>query len=109
MTVIVRPPTRVVNIYKDPYDVYCGRAGRGQDGTFGNPHTAGWCSSCRRVHVRDEALALFDIYFEGRITTDDTFRERVRGLAGKRLGCFCKPKRCHVDTIVKWLEGEGLA
>ena len=29
--------TRVVNIKEEKYDVYIGRAGRGQDGYFGNP------------------------------------------------------------------------
>ena len=32
-----RKHTRVVNIRKEAYDVYIGRAGKGQDGYFGNP------------------------------------------------------------------------
>ncbi len=32
-----RKHTRVVNIRKKAYDVYIGRAGKGQDGYFGNP------------------------------------------------------------------------
>ena len=33
--------TVVVNIKKEPFDVYIGRAGRGQDGYFGNPFRMG--------------------------------------------------------------------
>lgn len=33
--------TRVVNIYKEKYDVYIGRAGRGENGYFGNPYQLG--------------------------------------------------------------------
>ena len=29
--------TTVVNLFKNKYDVYIGRAGKGQDGYFGNP------------------------------------------------------------------------
>lgn len=29
--------TKVVNIYKDKFDVYIGRPGKGNDGYFGNP------------------------------------------------------------------------
>lgn len=33
--------TVVVNINKESFDVYIGRAGRGQDGYFGNPFRIG--------------------------------------------------------------------
>jgi hypothetical protein len=33
--------TVVVNLNKEPFDVYIGRAGRGQDGYFGNPFRMG--------------------------------------------------------------------
>ena len=29
--------TKVVNLYKEPYEVYIGRSGKGKDGYFGNP------------------------------------------------------------------------
>jgi hypothetical protein len=35
---------------------------------------------------------------------DRQFFTRVLDLYGKRLGCFCKPKPCHGDVIVEWLE-----
>lgn len=102
--------TTVVNIHTGPYDVYCGRPGKGQDGYFGNIHHVGQCDACRgRFHTRAEALALFKIHFEERIRTDEIYRERIkRELPGKRLGCFCAPKECHVNVIVAWLEKEGL-
>jgi len=33
--------TVVVNIYQEQFDVYIGRAGRGEDGYFGNPFRMG--------------------------------------------------------------------
>ncbi len=92
--------TRVVNIRKEPYDVYIGRKGHGQDGYFGNP-----------FNVRDyerpaECMNDYVEYFMRRVTVDKEFRDRVFSIKGKTLGCFCKPGPCHGDVIVGWLEGE---
>jgi hypothetical protein len=86
--------TEVVNLYKEPYDVYIGRKGKGQDGYFGNPHIHG---------SRDDNIKMFEKYFYDRLKRDPKFRKRVHELRGKRLGCFCKPKRCHGDVIAKYL------
>ena len=43
--------TVVVNIYKEQFDVYIGRAGRGQDGYFGNPFRIG-CGMSREDAVQ---------------------------------------------------------
>lgn len=83
--------TIVVNLRKEPYDVYCGRAGNGQSGYFGNPH---------------RTVAEFKDYFSHRIGCDPVFKQAVEGLRGKRLGCFCAPKPCHVDVYVEYLEGK---
>jgi Domain of unknown function (DUF4326) len=100
--------TTVVNIRKDTYDVYIGRAGKGQDGYFGNPHVVGYCPICRKNHKRGEVIPLFREYFNKRIAEDVEFRERVLELDGKKLGCFCKQVGkdipCHGDVYVEWLE-----
>ena len=89
--------TAAVNIYKEQFDVYIGRAGRGQDGYFGNPFRMGNGTS------REDAVQKFQKYFAERIEKDSEFRRRVLALKGKRLGCFCKPKACHGDVIADWL------
>jgi len=99
--------TTVVNLRTEPYDVYIGRAGHGQDGYFGNPHPIGYCQICKCVHQRGEAIAPFKKDFLIRIENDPEFRRRVLEMRGKRLGCFCKrPDRevaCHGDVIVEFL------
>jgi ribA/ribD-fused uncharacterized protein len=98
--------TTVVHI-SQPYDVYIGRAGKGTDGFFGNPHPLNKpCPLCEgTVHARGEAIAAFAQDFAQRIETDPDFRQRVLALKGKRLGCFCKPRfACHGDVYVDWLE-----
>lgn len=87
--------TRVVNLRKEKYDVYIGRAGKEQEGYFGNPFSSG---------TREQNIADFRIYFENRLWNDPEFRVKVIGLKGKRLGCFCKPKACHGDVIVEFIE-----
>ena len=89
--------TVVVNIYKEQFDVYIGRAGRGQDGYFGNPFRIEQSVS------REDAVERFQRYFADRIEKDSEFNRQVLALKGKRLGCFCKPKACHGDVIADWL------
>ena len=86
--------TIVVNLYKESFDVYIGRAGKGQNGYFGNPFSG----PNREANVKQ-----FHTYFHERIKTDDEFRRRVMKLRGKRLGCFCAPNPCHGDVIADYL------
>lgn len=92
--------TTVVNIRTHNYDVYIGRAGYGHDGYFCNPFAIG------RDGGRDQVIELYREYFSKRMAVDKEFARRIRGLKGKRLGCFCKPKVCHGDIIVEFLERE---
>lgn len=89
--------TTVVNIRRNEYDVYIGRAGHGHDGYFGNPFSA------MRDGGRERAIALYEIYFYKRLQTDSEFATRVDELRGKRLGCFCSPKNCHGNVIASYL------
>lgn len=89
--------TVVVNIHKEPFDVYIGRRGRGQDGYFGNPFCIGHGIS------REDTVNRFQKYFAERIENDSEFKRRILALKGKRLGCFCRPKACHGDVIADWL------
>jgi hypothetical protein len=89
--------TKTVNIYTSGYDVYIGRAGKGQDGYFGNPFRL------RYGEKRGATIERYRTYFHNRMETDPEFKRRVHELKGKTLGCFCKPYPCHGDVIVEYL------
>lgn len=89
--------TKVVNIYKEPYDVYIGRLGKGRDGYFGNPFIL------KKGDPKGSTLDKYKVYFEERLQTDSEFKERILNLKGKVLGCFCKPNACHGDIIADYL------
>lgn len=92
--------TRAVNLKQEPFDVYIGRAGRGQDGYFGNPFRLAPGS------MRGSTIAKFREYFLKRVEEDADFRRAVLALRGKRLGCFCKPLACHGDVIAAWIDAQ---
>lgn len=87
----------VVNLYKESYDVYIGRAGRGQDGYFGNPFPL------QPGAQRGSTLEKYKTWFLNRIATDAEFKQRVLALKGKKLGCFCHPNACHGDIIAEYV------
>jgi len=86
---------RVVNLKKEPYDVYIGRGSK-----WGNPYTIG------RDGNRDEVCDKYEEWFP----TQPHLVNALHELVGKTLGCFCKPKRCHGDFLVeqvrKYLEAK---
>ncbi len=90
---------RVVNLYKERYDVYIGRAGKGKDGYFGNPFRL------ETGEARGGTIERYRKWFYTRLQNDKEFRKRIESLRGKTLGCFCKPKPCHGDVIVEYLNG----
>ena len=107
--------TKVVNLRRDPYDVYIGRAKRDDrgrpmkhSGYFGNPFPI----NARRT--REQSIAAYKPYFARRLAQDPIFRQRLEALRGKVLGCFCappggvtcadKPYVCHGQVIVEYLD-----
>jgi len=90
--------TRVVHIRQE-FDVFIGRPGN-----WGNPFILG------RDGTRDEVCDKHDLWLDGKIEAPDgrkppTLEEIKTKLTGKRLGCFCFPKRCHGDNYVKRCRG----
>jgi len=99
--------TRVVNIRKETFDVYIGRAGHGVDGPFGNPiRIKKMCPVCLGSHTSGGGtLGCFEEWARARMVVDPDYREAVRNLWGKRLGCFCKnPNKCHGSILLKLTE-----
>lgn len=105
------PRTVVVSLYRDAFDVYIGRPGRGQPGEFGNPFRPAQDTA----EARDHCLRQFLAYFLRRLDDDPEFCRRVLALRGRRLGCFCAPRggltaddrpwRCHGQVIAAYCDG----
>lgn len=101
----------VVNIkLGQDYDVYVGRAGQGQSGTFGNPYKS-WTLGGGHEGTR-EAIRRFGHLFKAQLEGDEVFAAQVEALRGKRLGCFCRPAEgfrgqllCHAQVIAGYLNG----
>ncbi|ODX48989.1 DUF4326 domain-containing protein [Vibrio parahaemolyticus] len=93
--------TRVINIKNDKtfntkissskYE-YIGRGS-----PWGNPYAIG-----ENGDDRDEVLRKYHYDFENEKFLNITKNDMLK-LAGKRLGCFCKPEACHGDYIAEFL------
>jgi hypothetical protein len=65
---------------------------------FGNPFKIG------KDGNRDQVCDQYEEWFQQMVRDDPDFKKRVLQLKGATLGCWCKPARCHGDTIVAWLK-----
>jgi len=75
----------------------------GARGWLGNPHRLD------DGYTRPESIDLFRDDFEARVRGDDEFREAIRDLAGKTLGCWCQSLEddepaCHAEVIAEWAD-----
>ena len=91
--------TAVVNKRKSDYDIYIGRGS-----IWGNPF---WPDN--RPYTGDHKVTLVPDAevlprYEQWVRDRPSLMEKLRTLKGKRLGCYCKPKPCHGDVLVKLIE-----
>jgi len=91
--------TRVINIkYDTKYDKdnfeyeYIGRGSY-----WGNPH-----SMFEDGESREEVIRKFKFDFDNDMFINKK-KSEVYKLAGKKLGCFCKPDLCHGDILADFL------
>ena len=114
---IVATSTNVVNLHRDPYDVYIGRSSAKQPHSkWGNPYQVGKIFTSQLAQTiqqhpnaanhcigdtidRTAAIALYRIYLEIRIESRQLSARDFIAIYGKTLGCFCKPLPCHGDII----------
>lgn len=80
--------TKVVNKYKECYDVYIGRGSK-----WGNPFVIGVDGT------REEVVSKYKDW----ILQQPELLNDLEELKGKTLGCFCKPKNCHGDILIELL------
>lgn len=83
--------TKVVHCKKEPFDIYIGRGS-----IWGSPFYIG------KDGTREEVISKYEIY----IMSHPELIKRLPEIAGKILGCWCKPKACHGDILVKMVEDE---
>ena len=92
---------KVVNKYKEPNHIYCGRGS-----ALGNPFPM------YNESQRDEVCDKYEVYFNQKVKIEKNkpmlaqlqFIQEEAKKGDVNLGCFCAPKRCHCDTIKKYIE-----
>jgi hypothetical protein len=93
----------------NPDAVYIGRQmkGRYSRSCWANPY------HLNIDGTREEVIAKFEAYARRLLddpATGPKARERLMALDGKVLGCWCAPKACHGDVLIKLiaeLKSEG--
>lgn len=94
-------PRLVVHCKREPYDVYIGRPRpwEGLTGDWGNPFSHHPSTSARfRVASVEEAIACYEEWVMSQPELLATIRKDLRG---KVLGCWCHPRPCHGNVLVR--------
>lgn len=88
---------KVVHCKREEFDVYIGRGSR-----WGNPysHKVGTLAE-HVVGSRQEAIQKFEEY----LLSNEELMGSLDELKGKILGCWCKPKACHGDILLRYANG----
>lgn len=81
--------TKVVHCKKEKYDIYIGRPSK-----WGNPFTIG------KDGTREEVIQKYEKW----IKTQSNLLRDLHELKNKVLGCWCSPKACHGDILIKLIE-----
>ena len=81
--------TTVVNLRTAKFDVYIGRGSK-----WGNPFYIG------KDGTREEVIDKYEKYIRNKPELLNALHE----LENKVLGCYCKPKACHGDILVKLIK-----
>lgn len=84
---------RVVHCKREKFDIYIGRGSK-----WGNPfsHKKGTLAG-HVVGSREEAITKYEEY----LLNNQELVNALSELKGKTLGCWCKPKACHGDVLLK--------
>lgn len=77
----------MVHCRREPYDVYIGRPSK-----WGNPFPL------RHEALRDEVIAQYEEWLKSQ---PQLVRAAKRVLRGKVLGCWCAPRKCHGDILLR--------
>jgi len=107
---LTEPPRgRVVNMkWREPYDVYIGHQMPWRPyflkkkSIWANPYA-------KQLHgekiTREECLRLYREY----VLSKPELVEKLPGLRGTTLACWCAPERCHGDVLLElaWQAAEG--
>ena len=86
----------VVNLKTDPYDVYIGRPGQGQEGPWGNPF---------KISEHGGRIAVIEKYqhwLNERIRQGAVTETELAQLASRTLGCYCAPQACHGHVLARY-------
>lgn len=87
---------RVLNKYRDV--IPSGAVYIGRPSPYGNPYTIG------PDGTRDQVYEKFKVY----LRKNKKLQAKVKKeLKGRDLVCFCKPKRCHGDLLLRFANYEG--
>ena len=85
-----------------PDHVYCGRRVHHVPATFNSPFRNDVPGAMRMT--QEGAVGAFEQRYREKLAKNPELVRATAGLLDKTLGCWCKPKPCHCDVLLKIAE-----
>lgn len=90
----------LVNKRTHPYDVYIGRGS-----IWGNPYSHLKATKAKyKVGSRQETIECYRLWLWEEIKSGRITKQMLIELDGKVLGCYCVPKSCHGEVILRAIQ-----
>ena len=93
-----------MKVYNKRHDAPKGAVYVGRPTKWGNPFThLDYGGGKYKVATREEAVAKYEEALLAKFARDPDAKRRLqRELRGKDLVCWCAPKACHADVLMKY-------
>ena len=79
----------------------------GRGSPWGNPFTHLPLSRTKaqfHVETEEESMVRYETWLREKLAKDPQLRQKLLDLDGHELVCYCKPRPCHGDLLIKLIE-----
>jgi hypothetical protein len=79
----------------------------GRGSLWGNPFTHLPLSRAKaqfHVETEEESMLRYEAWLREKLAKDPQLRQKLLDLDGQELVCYCKPRPCHGDILIKLIE-----
>ena len=99
--------TKVINRRSEEFSRNNNQIYIGRGSPWGNPFTHLPLSRTKapfQVATEEESMTRYEAWLREKLAKDPELRRKLLELDGQELVCYCKPRPCHGDILIRLIE-----